>query len=75
VPVTSGSITFNLGGLFALDGLAVWNFNGFNQGGVKDVIVLGSTDGINFTPIDGAPTQFAIGANSAPELAHISIVP
>ena len=71
VPVTSGSITFNLGGLFALDGLAVWNFNGFNQDGVKDVIVLGSTDGINFTPIDGAPAQFAIGANAAPELAQL----
>jgi hypothetical protein len=51
-PRTAGlaRITFNLGELFALDGLAVWNFNGFNQVGVQDVIVLGSTDGINFTP-------------------------
>jgi hypothetical protein len=71
VPVTSGSITFDLGGLYALDGMAIWNFNGFNLVGVKDVIVLGSTDGINFTPIDGAPIQFAIGANSAPEAAEL----
>jgi len=71
VPVTSGSITFDLGGLYDLDGMAIWNFNGFNQDGVKDVIVLGSTDGINFTLIDGAPTQFAIGADGAPELAEL----
>ena len=71
VPVTSGSITFDLGGLYDLDGMAVWNFNGFNLDGVKDVIVLGSTDGINFTPIFGAPTQFAIGADGAPELAEL----
>src|SRR5215204_5412259 len=30
VPVTSGSITFDLGGLYELDGMAIWNFNGFN---------------------------------------------
>jgi hypothetical protein len=71
VPVTSGSITFDLGGLYALDGMAIWNFNGFNQTGVKDVIVLGSTDGINFTTIAGAPTQFAIGANAAAEPAEL----
>src|SRR4030095_10605317 len=71
VPVTSGVITFELGGLYALDGMAVWNFNGFNLVGVKDVTVLGSTDGINFTPIAGAPTQFAIGANSAAEAAEL----
>jgi hypothetical protein len=71
VPVTSGSITFDLGGLFALDGMAIWNFNGSNLVGVKDVNVLGSTDGINFTPIDGAPAQFAIGANSAAEAAEL----
>jgi hypothetical protein len=71
VPVTSGVITFDLGGLYALDGMAVWNFNGFNLVGVKDVIVLGSTDGINFTPIAGAPAQFAIGANAAAEPAEL----
>jgi len=71
VPVTSGSITFDLGGLYDLDGMAIWNFNGFNLVGVKDVSIFASTDGINFTPIDGAPTQFAIGANAAPEAAEL----
>jgi hypothetical protein len=71
VPVTSGSILFDLGGLYALDGMAIWNFNGFNQDGVKDVIILGSTDGINFTVINGAPTQLTIGANGAAEVAEL----
>jgi len=71
VPVTSGTITFDLRGSYALDGMAVWNFNGFNQVGVKDVTVLGSTDGIDFTPIAGAPTRFAIGANGAAEAAEL----
>jgi hypothetical protein len=62
---------FDLRGLYALDGMAVWNFNGFNLDGVKDLVVLGSTDGINFTPIVGAPTQFAIGANGAAEAAEL----
>jgi len=71
VPVTSGSITFDLGGLYALDGMAVWNFNGFNLVGVKDVNILASIDGINFTLVEGAPTQFAIGANAAAEPAEL----
>ena len=71
-PVTTGSIVFDLGGLYALDGMAVWNFNGGdNTVGVKDLIVLGSTDGVNFTPIGGAPNLFAIGAVAAPELAEL----
>jgi len=70
-PVTSGIITFDLGGLYALDGMAIWNFNGFNLTGVKDVNILGSTDGTNFTLIAGAPTQFAIGANAAAEPAEL----
>src|SRR5262245_42262396 len=42
VPVTTGSIVFGLGGVYALGGMAVWNFNGGdNTVGVKDVIVLG----------------------------------
>jgi hypothetical protein len=71
VPVTSGSIIFDLGGMYDLDGMAVWNFNGFNQTGVKDLNIFGSTDGINFTLIGGAPTHFAIGANSAAEAAEL----
>jgi hypothetical protein len=57
--------------LYDLDGMAVWNFNGFNLDGVKDVNILGSTDGVSFTLIDGAPAQFAIGANSAAEAAEL----
>ena len=72
VPVTTGSIVFDLGGLYALDGMAVWNFNGGdNTVGVKDLVVLGSIDGVNFTPIDGAPNLFAMGAVAAPELAEL----
>jgi hypothetical protein len=71
VPVTSGSITFDLGGLYALDGMAVWNFNGFNQTGVKDLNIFASTDGVNFTLVVGAPSQFAIGANAAAEPAEL----
>ena len=72
VPVTTGSIVFDLGGLYALDGMAVWNFNGGdNTVGVKDVIVLGSTNGVDFTPIGGAPNLFAIGAVAAPESAEL----
>jgi hypothetical protein len=51
--------------------MAVWNFNGFNQTGVKDLTILGSRDGINFAPIAGAPSHFAIGANGASELAEL----
>jgi hypothetical protein len=71
MPVTSGVITFDLGGLYALDGMAIWNFNGFNLTGVKDVNILGSTDGTNFTLIAGSPNQFAIGANAAAEPAEL----
>jgi hypothetical protein len=72
VPVTSGSITFDLGRLYALDGMAIWNFNGGdNTVGVKDLSVLGSTDGVHFTPIGGAPNHFAIGANASAELAEL----
>jgi hypothetical protein len=72
VPVTAGSIVFYLGGSYALDGMAIWNFNGGdNTVGVKDLIVLGSTDGVNFTPIGGAPDLFAIGAVAAPESAEL----
>jgi F5/8 type C domain len=60
-------ITFNLNGTYSLAGFSLWNFNGNSNIGVKDVNVLSSTDGTNFTSVAGAPTQFAIGANAAPE--------
>jgi len=73
VSVTKGSITFDLGGLYALDGMAVWNFNGFNSStvGVKDLSILNSIDGVNFTPMGGAPNHFRIGTVGGPERAEL----
>ncbi len=66
--LTNGNlITFNLNGTYNLDGFSLWNFNGDNTIGVNGVNVLTSTDGTNFNTFIGAPTQFAIGANNAPE--------
>ena len=64
---TTGNITFNLNGLYSLAGFSLWNFNGFNQTGIKDVTITTSTNGTNFTTFAGTPTQFAIGANNAAE--------
>jgi hypothetical protein len=63
----TGNITFNLNGTYSLAGFSLWNFNYGNVGGVKGVTVTTSTDGISYTAVTGAPTQFAIGANIAPE--------
>jgi hypothetical protein len=60
-----GSLTFDLGGRYTLDGLAIWNFNSNNQYSIKTLQVLGSTDGTNFFAIPGAPTQL----DQAPFLA------
>ena len=68
---TTGTITFDLGDVFDLDGLAVWNFNGNNTAGINGLTIDGSLDGIAFALIAGAPTNFAIGANFAAELAEI----
>jgi hypothetical protein len=65
--ITTGNITFNLNGTYSLAGLSLWNFNANAWIGVKNVNVLSSTDGTNFTSVTGAPNQFAIGAESAPE--------
>jgi PEP-CTERM motif len=64
-------ILFDLHGVRNLTGMAVWNFNGFSGFGVKLVSVLGSLDGIHFSPIPGAPTQFAQGAHYAAETAEL----
>jgi F5/8 type C domain len=64
---TAGNITFNLNGVYSLAGFSLWNFSFFNNFGVKGVNVLTSTDGITFTNVAGAPTQFAIGAANVPE--------
>lgn len=67
---TSGSVDFNLHGTYSLGGLAVWNFNGVNTVGVKDVAIFTSLDGSNYSLLSGAPTQFAIGAYGASETAE-----
>lgn len=68
--VPPGSITFDLGGLFDLSGMAVWNFNANSDSGVQRLQIFGSTDGSNFSLMAGAPSVFAIGANNAAELAE-----
>lgn len=67
----TGTITFDLGGVFALDGMAVWNFNAFSVFGINGLTIDGSLDGILYAPISGAPTNFAIGASLAAELAEL----
>ncbi len=61
-----GSITFDLGGGYELDGLAVWNYHSNSDWGVKDLSVETSADGINFASLAGGPTTFARG-NSHPQ--------
>jgi hypothetical protein len=65
--IETGNVTFNLGGTYNLAGFSVWNFNGIDQVGVKDVIIKSSLDGSKYTTIADAPTQFKIGAYAAPE--------
>ena len=66
----TGTITFNLGGTYDLDGMAVWNFNSVNTYGVQDVTVRTSLDGISYSAIAGAPTSFAIGSSFMAEVAE-----
>jgi len=68
--LSTGMITFDLGGSFELDGMAVWNFNALSAFGVQDVTVSSSLDGISFTPISGAPSTFSIGSNLSSESAE-----
>ena len=68
----TGSIDFDLGGSFLVDGLAFWNENapGPGQTGIQGVAVFSSEDGVTFTPISGAPTTFAqvVGPTSPAEV-------
>jgi hypothetical protein len=65
---TSGTIDFDLHGSYELSALTVWNFNGANNTfGVKELQILTSTDGNNFSSLAGAPLLFAMGANNASE--------
>jgi len=66
----TGSVLFDLGGIFDLSGMDVWNYNAGNSFGVQRLSVLGSLDGTNFSVIAGSPGLFAIGASNVPELAE-----
>jgi hypothetical protein len=62
-----GFFAFDLGDVYNVDGMAVWNFSsiGFNAVTIRSSIDLGS-----FSSIPGAPTNFAIGG-TGPTLAEI----
>lgn len=64
-PTETGFVTFNLNGLYNLDGMSVWNFNASNTAGVNGVNILTSLDGISFTALAGSPASFAIGNSIA----------
>ena len=57
--VNQAQVTFDLGGVFALDGAAIWNYNFGNPAefqstilrGVKDFRILSSLDGITYEEI------------------------
>jgi hypothetical protein len=57
----TGSIDFDLGGSYLVDGLAFWNANapGPGQTGIQGVVISSSEDGVTYTPITGAPSTFA----------------
>jgi len=71
----TGNITFNLNESYSLAGFSFWNFNGAISTGIRGVAVQGSTDGVNFSAIAGAPTQFAIGATGSEPPAVFSFSP
>lgn len=68
---TTGSIDFNLGGVFNIDGIALWNINegGPPSGGVNGVNFYYSLDGVTYTLIPGGPTTVA-QVNIAPAPAQ-----
>jgi hypothetical protein len=60
----TGNITFDLNGSYSLAGFSFWNFIGANNTiGIRGVTVQSSTDGVSFSAIAGAPTQFTQGIN------------
>lgn len=67
---SSGSIRFDLGDVFDVDGMAVWNFNAPSSIGINDITITSSVDGVSLTPIPGAPMNFAIGVVGS-ELAEV----
>ncbi len=62
----AGSIDFDLGGSYSVEGLSFWNENapGPGQTGIQEVVVSSSEDGVTYAPITGSPTLFAQVAGS-----------
>lgn len=56
-----GSLVFDLGGLFQLDGLVIWNFNSNNAYSVRTLRVFASTNGTSYEEIAGGPTSLQQG--------------
>jgi hypothetical protein len=70
-PITTGELDFDLGAVFALNQIAVWNSAQVSgERGVKDVTIETSVDGVTFAALPGAPTQFA-KQTSCPSPAEI----
>lgn len=64
VATLTGNVTFDLGGLYSVDGFSFWNQNNGGPGalgstGINRVSVLSSLDGITFSFVPGAPVSFA----------------
>lgn len=60
----TGTITFNLGGLYNVSGFSFWNQNNGGPGpfgitGISNVQVLYSGDGTHFSSLPGGPSVFA----------------
>lgn len=80
--VTTGNITFDLGGLHDLSSLSFWNQNGGGPGslgstGIRGVTVQTSNDNVNYTDLAGGPTQFlqvTANNNASPEIFNFTPV-
>jgi hypothetical protein len=75
-----GDITFDLGGVFAIQGVSFWNQNGGGPSftgaeGIQDVVISSSLDNVNYTLVVGAPTAFARDTNAVGTVQQFSFVP
>lgn len=62
---STGTIDFNLNNVYELTGFDYWNASGeAAPNGIRNVTISTSIDGVNFTALEGAPTQFAQASSS-----------
>ena len=67
--VTSGALTFDLGDVYALDTVTIWNSGQLGgDRGVKNLAIFTSVDGAAYVPLAQAPTSLeaAVGCPVAP---------